>query len=183
MSEAEDTPVYQKPRCRRCKYLVRALLIMAAIAALPLGLIAWEAKLNQKARNAYAKAVLADPDDKPTYQDFVATRSFPYSASPARRERIKANYPQLRVGLHKAEVAIILGEPDCSERMATKSLRPRYLGSAWTYYLDKPDPNMVNEKNDKTVDVFFDQVGEVHWIVSNVEGLAEIGSYKRANDQ
>ena len=156
------------------------MLIVTAVLALVFGFCCWGVerlvRRQREAHDAFERALLADPDNKPSYEAFEAGHVFPYAASSARRNQIKTNYGQLRVGLRRDEVARLLGEPDCSEIMFSKGPRDEYLGRAWTYYLDKPNPKMVNLKDDKTVEVFFDPAGKVHWVVSNVEGLAEIGS-------
>ena len=173
----EPQPAEPKPKLRWYQYSLRTLLIVTAILAAILGPCCWEVRRivrrGQEDEEAYRKAVLADPDDKPSYEAFTSAHVFPYFATPTRKNQIKSNYSQLRVGLGKDDVARILGEPDCSQRLASKE-HQEYRGAAWTYYLEKPDPNLVNLKNDKTVEVFFDPNGKVHWVVSNVEGLPEI---------
>lgn len=116
-------------------------------------------------------------DDKPTYDEFVATHAFPYIAPEERQERVQLNYSTLSVGLSKAEVEAVLGKPDCSGSLVTKGPPPcRYLGSSWTFFFEKPDPNLTNLKTDKSIQVFFDTSGTLHWAVSNIKGLEEIGS-------
>lgn len=121
----------------------------------------------------------ADKDDKPSYEAFVAAHTFPYSAPSEKRDRITRNYSRLQLGLNKVEVATILGDPDLSRQMRSKGPRDEYIGTSWTYYLEKPNPNDSNFKLDKSVEIFFDPTGKVHWVVSNIEGLAEIGQPER----
>ncbi len=135
----------------------------------------WLVKKNSDETEAVEKAMAADKDDKPSYEAFVAAHTFPYSATSEKRDHITKNYSRLRVGLSKSEVATILGDPDCSEQECSKGPREEYLGTSWTYYFEKPNPNLVNLIHDKTVEIFFDPTGKVHWVVSNIEGLEEIG--------
>lgn len=114
-------------------------------------------------------------DTMPKYVDFVATHSFPYIAPSQRQSILRRNYARLSAGLTKQEVFKILGEPDYSRSHYTKRSPPRYIGSGWKYFFEKPDPLLVNVKKDKQIQVFFDIKGKTHWIVSNAEGLNEIG--------
>jgi outer membrane protein assembly factor BamE (lipoprotein component of BamABCDE complex) len=114
-------------------------------------------------------------DDMPSYETFVSANSFPYVAPSERRTHLTQNYSQLSIGLTKSEVANILGKPDYSQPSSTKTATPGYIGSSWTYFLEKPDAHLTNLKKDKTIEVFFDISGKTHWIVSNIEGLKEIG--------
>jgi hypothetical protein len=169
-TEADTAPVTSKRRCRR--YVMWTLLMLLLVCLLAFG--RW-ARKNVEEIRAVERAIAADKDDKPSYEAFAATHSFPYSASSERRERIARTYSRLRVGLSKAEVATILGDPDYSEQMRSKGPRDEYLGTSWTYLLEKPNPRIANEKLDKMVGVFFDPSGKVDWVVSNIEGLVEIG--------
>ena len=126
---------------------------------------------------AWDRAVAADPDGRPSWQAFASAHTFPYVASVERKQRILSNYSQLRIGLSKAEVAMLLGEPDCSKRHCPKE-RVEYLGTSWEYYLEKPRSES-NEKYDKLVYVSFDPKGKVKWVSSNVDGLPEIGKAGR----
>lgn len=114
-------------------------------------------------------------DDMPSYEAFVSAHSFPYVASAERQTHLTQNYSQLSIGLTKSEVANILGKPDCSQPSHTKTATPGYIGSSWTCFIEKPDANLTNLKLDKTIKVFFDINGKTDWIVSNIEGLEEIG--------
>jgi hypothetical protein len=118
-------------------------------------------------------------DHKSSYEDFVSKHTFPYLAPPDRQNRFRQDYSLLSVGLTKAEVLEVLGEPDSSEQVWSKTEPREYRGSHWTYFFEKPDPNLVNQNKDKSIEVFFEPNDRVHWITSNVEGLAEIGSPRR----
>jgi hypothetical protein len=114
---------------------------------------------------------------KPTYENFVSSHSFPYIASQERQTQIIKNYSKLTVGLTEADIIALLGEPDCADPLYTKAPPPNmeYLGFRWTYFIEKPDPNLSNLKKDITVEVYFDTNSKTDWIVSNVDGLYEIG--------
>jgi hypothetical protein len=115
-------------------------------------------------------------DNKPNYEELVAAHTFPFVAPTERQIRIKQNYSRLAIGLTKAQVVEILGEPDYSQQVYSKSKSPGYLGSSWIYVFEKPNPNITNLKRDLAVQVFFDIKGRTHWIVSNIKGLNNIGS-------
>lgn len=137
--------------------------------------VGWLWKHGHDEIEAFNREVAAHKDDDtPGYEAFRAAHSFPYFASVEKRDRITKNYAQLRLGLSKAEVANILGTPDYSQGEWSKGPRDEYMGYGWKYFLEKPNPNNSNVKLDKTVEVFFDPTGKVHWVVSNIDGLAEM---------
>src|SRR5215470_15491797 len=80
---------------------------------------------NYSLLTAYAKEhrcvpggpkIYCDPDGQKSGKEFRATiKSFPYSASAERKERILKNYPSLRVGMTKKEVSALIGDPDYSQ--------------------------------------------------------------------
>jgi hypothetical protein len=148
---------------------------LLAFSSVCLSVLGCWAKGNVGEIEAVDRQMAADKDDKPSYEAFVAANRFPYSAPSEKKDRITKNYNRLRVGLSKAEVATILGDPDCSDQMRSKGPKDYYVGTSWTYFLEKPNPSSSNLKLDKTVEVFFDPTGKVDWVVSNIEGLAEIG--------
>lgn len=176
MNTQDNNSPSAKPNHKCCLYIALTFGICLLIGLLALG---WLAKRSCDEIKAFERAMAADmaadKDDKPSYETFVATHSFPYSAPSEKRERIVKCYGQLRVGLNRTEVAAILGEPDYSVQGCSKGLLRKYLGTCWTYYLEKPNPNSCNLKQDKNVFVAFDPTGKVHWVVSNIDGLKEIG--------
>lgn len=117
------------------------------------------------------------PDGKRTYQEFISeTKEFPYIISESRKKKIMTNYSTLNIGMTKKEVSLILGDPDFSAYLRAKEPPQKYLGSEWTYYFYKPDPNVVNEKVDQGLFLFFGTNDKLHWIVpQNIEGLKEKG--------
>ncbi len=116
-------------------------------------------------------------DSMSTYQQFVDLHTFPYIAPKTKQDEVKRNYSKLSLGLSKSEVAKIIGLPDYSEISYSKENNPKkYLGSSWVYYFEKQSPTIVNEKTDKQIIVFFNPEGKTHWIISNIDGLTEIGS-------
>jgi len=108
------------------------------------------------------------------------TKTFPYTISDSRRELILAQYSQLKLGMTKQDVLTILGEPDFTGYLHSKQPQSRYLGSRWMYYFYKADSSLVNERLDKSVQVFFSPDDKVSWVrPKNVPGLAEIGRPKQ----
>ena len=122
-------------------------------------------------------------DNKPTYKDFVSTHTFPYVAPLEKQTYLKHNYSRLSVGFTKHEVNKILGEPDYSQPIYSKITPPGYLGSSWTYFFEKPNPNLTSLKEDKSIQILFDAIDKTHWITSNVEGLNEIGNPRTQDSQ
>lgn len=116
-------------------------------------------------------------DGKRTYEDFKASiRSFPYTASPERRDRLVAGYSKVDVGMTKEDIARVIGDPDYSELgYGPKGPNMKWQGSSWMYYLSKRG-DLVNIL-DPSVQIFFDREDRAVWIVpSNIEGLAAKGS-------
>ena len=114
-------------------------------------------------------------DDKPTYRQFAAAHTFPYTAPAARQRRIRRDYSRLTLGLTKDEVAKILGEPDYSQLNYTKGPPPcRFMGSRWTYVLAESGPNLASLTMDKHINVSFNTDDKTRWITSSVDGLKEI---------
>lgn len=120
------------------------------------------------------------PDGKRTYQEFVSSRSFPYSMQEDKKNKIINNYGKLKIGITKQDVNLILGDPSYSRYLHKKEYPGEYVSSKWTYYFYKPDSNSANEKLDIGIFIFFDVNDKVYWIVpQNIEGLTEKGSPKR----
>ena len=116
-------------------------------------------------------------DGQKSYGEFRATiKSFPYSASPERRDLVVNNFPELRVGMTKPQVAALIGNPDYSHQAyGPKGPGEHWQGSRWDYVLFKRAGD-VNE-NDPNVEVFFGTDGFVKWAVpSGISGLSEVGS-------
>jgi hypothetical protein len=122
-------------------------------------------------------------DGKRTYQQFVSeTKAFPYTISDIRKQIIMTNYSKLNIGMTKREVSSIIGDPDCSQYLRAKDPPGKYLGSEWTYYFYKPDPNLVNEKLDQGLFLFFGTNDKLQWIVpKNIKGLIEKGNPKQSS--
>lgn len=114
------------------------------------------------------------PAGHPSYAEFVSSHTFPYVAPAERRTHLKKKYASLTVGLTKADVEKLLGKPDFSREIQSKGGSIGDIGSSWTYCFRIADPNLTNEKTDKTIQVFFDVSGKTDWIVSNVDGLSNI---------
>jgi hypothetical protein len=129
----------------------------------------------------YALPVLAAsdkpvPDGQKSYKEFRATiKSFPYSASAERKKQIVENYPSLRVGMTKEQVAALIGDPDYSELMfGPKGPGEHWLGSSWSYALFMRG-DTVNLKEPR-IEIFFGTDNLVSWAVpSGLSGLPEIG--------
>ena len=116
-------------------------------------------------------------DGKRSYEEFRGSvKSFPYAASPERKDRILRGYPKLQIGMTKEEVAALIGEPDYSQlSFGPKGPNMQWKGSSWSYYLYKRGDGA--NTFDPRVEVFFGTDDRAKWIVpSNIEGLREKGS-------
>jgi outer membrane protein assembly factor BamE (lipoprotein component of BamABCDE complex) len=119
-------------------------------------------------------------DGKKTFQQFISSKSFPYSIQENRKKQIIDNYQKLEIGMTKQEVNTFIGEPDFSKYMHSKDSPSKYLGSKWTYYFYKPAANIVNEKLDRGLLIYYGTDDKTNWIVPrNIEGLTEKGGPSR----
>lgn len=115
-------------------------------------------------------------DGQPTYEQFVAARSFPYDVSESRQHELTTAYVALSLGMSKSSVLRMLGPPDYSMSLYSKEFPGHYVSGKWTYFLSKPDPDLVNEKMDRAILVYFDRNDNAEWIIPhNVPGLTELG--------
>ena len=117
-------------------------------------------------------------DGQKSYEEFRATiKSFPYATVAKRRSYILKNYPSLRVGMSKKQVAALIGDPDYSTPIyayGPKGPQERWRGSIWTYILFMREDAM--NENDPKIQIFFGTDGLVRWAVpSGIAGLSEIG--------
>jgi outer membrane protein assembly factor BamE (lipoprotein component of BamABCDE complex) len=121
-------------------------------------------------------------DGMKTYEQFVSSKSFPYTIPQERKAKIERNYNNLKLGMTKKDISSMLGDPDFSTYMHTKEYPRKFIGSEWTYYFYKPKSNLVNEKLDRGVFVFFGTTDKAEWIVpQNIDGLAEKGGPRRTD--
>jgi hypothetical protein len=111
---------------------------------------------------------------EPEYRSFVAAHTFPYVASEARTRQILDNFKNLKRGLTKQDVNGIIGLPDYSHPIYSKRIADPIVGWSWTYFLEKPDPYLVNEKLDIHVEISFDEAGLAYRIYTNIPGLVSI---------
>jgi outer membrane protein assembly factor BamE (lipoprotein component of BamABCDE complex) len=120
-------------------------------------------------------------DGMKTYDQFISSKSFPYTIPRERKIQIEQNYNNLKLDMTKKDIHSMLGEPDFRTYMYAKE-SDRFKGSEWTYYFYKPESNLVNEKLDKGVFIYFGTTDKAEWIVpQNIEGLAEKGGPSRKN--
>ena len=107
-----------------------------------------------------------------------SVKPFPYSASPERKERIRSGYPKVELGMTKAQVESIIGEPDFSTvDYEPLTLIPHWTGSSWTYYVRKKAD--LYSLIDPEVYISFDTHERTDWISSNITGLPEKGDPPR----
>jgi hypothetical protein len=120
----------------------------------------------------------SQPPQNPTpvgaraYEEFAATiKSYPYDASPETKIRVLKGYPKLEIGMTKAQVRSIIGEPDYGQQSyGPKGPNERWLGSSWTYYLRMRDALATEDSH---VELFFGTDGKTDWITSTILGLDE----------
>ena len=119
--------------------------------------------------------VCKNTDGQKSYKEFSATiKSYPYSASAERKERVLKNYSSLRVGMTKKEVSALIGDPDYSRIV----FNPKEPGeSSWQYALFIRAKDSANE-NDPYIDLSFGRDGLLRWAAPSqgLSQLPEIGS-------
>ena len=79
-------------------------------------------------------------DLEPSYEEFVSAHVFPYVAPAGRQTLLRQNYSRLSVNLTKNQILEILGKPDYSRELWSKSVPRKYVGTGWTYFFEKPNP-------------------------------------------
>lgn len=151
-----------------------SLLAVVVGALIALGLLLYS---HFAYRNAWRpEGGKPDPDGKKSYEQFRATiKLFPYSTSSERQLRIVKNYPSLRVGMDKQQVAALIGDPDYSELdWGPKGAHPHWRGSDWAYWLSMRSDE--SNLSDPRVEIFFGLDGHLTWAVPQGIGLPEIGN-------
>ena len=151
------------------------MVLSQIVLVLLISWVALDIRKSQQEFDRYMELVTADKDEIPNYSDFKIKNVFPFSAPVDRRLHIFNNFSMLKLGLSKFEVQAILGHPDYSTPMSAKK-KYTYMGSKWTYCFEKPNPNLVNHKHDKCLQLFFTSIGKLNWVASNIEQLPDIGS-------
>jgi hypothetical protein len=89
------------------------------------------------------------------------------------QNRIKKNARFLKEGMKRDEVLKLFGRPTYSERQGTKE--GKFIGISCMYYFYKVDINSVNERDDKSLELFFDTNDKLHAIGTNIKGLRQKG--------
>jgi hypothetical protein len=158
---AKNTPPLSSALAAKRGYMNKTLILVVVMSFLTIS-------------GCFSQVSLIQPvsDGKKTYQEFISSNSFPYSMQEDRKNQISNSYDKLKIGMTKHEVNLILEDPDCSEHRNTKQYPWKYLGTTWKYYFYKPYSNLVNEKLDKGILIFFDTNDKVQYIYpQNIEGL------------
>jgi hypothetical protein len=118
-------------------------------------------------------------DGQKSYKEFRANiKSFPYSTSAERKNHILKNYPSLRAGMTKKQVAALIGDPDYSQPAygpyGPKGPQGPWQGSIWSYVLFMREDAM--NENDPKIQIFFGTDDLLHWAApSGLSGSPEIG--------
>ena len=154
-------------------------VIISAASFLAFGVIAVES-LNFIATHAvieHQKDKSACPHDKKlkTYDEWIKTVTFPYTAPDERLRRVKENYNRIGLGSSKREIVEAFGPPDYEREMIPKEPWRPCIGYDLYYAFSKLEAGNDNEIQDKRIEVFLDVEGKADWIVGNV-GLVEKGS-------
>ena len=105
------------------------------------------------------------PGALPTGAQFHAAHpGHAFRATPQRRSAVLAGLDTVRPGMSMHQVAAALGRPDWSEPLARKE-SPRIVLTEWAYLFSKSDLNLVNERTDQAVFVYFSAAGLVRNVV------------------
>lgn len=110
-----------------------------------------------------------------TYSHFVSSNKFPYVIDKSRESFIVGNYDNIKLGMTKNEVLGIIGPPDFSEEMIGKDSR-KCRGGFWTYYFNKPDPNVEDEHADLEIEAYYDAKDRLVWIIPTNIPLLKVKS-------
>lgn len=90
-------------------------------------------------------------------------------------ERYKTNYPKLNVGINKDEVIKLLGPPHNKTEIITKMGDNK--GTEYQYYIRRIHPNLVNEKRDKYINIYFGIEGKLTYAYPhNLKEFVVIGA-------
>ena len=89
--------------------------------------------------------------------------------------RYKNNYPNLQLGMSPKEVVLLLDAPNIKKNLMTK--KGKDIGIEYRYIIRRIHPNLVNEKKDKYINLYFDTNNKLKYAVAtNLEGFKTIGS-------
>jgi len=158
-------------RVRNVIISVASILAFGVIAVESLDLIATHAVIeHQKDRS-----VCSHDKGFKTYDEWIKSVTFPYTAPDEKLRRVTANYGRIGVGSSKEVIVEAFGPPDYEREMIPKEPWRPCIGYDFVYYFEKPESDIVNEAKDKNINVFISPDGKADWIVGNV-GLAEKGS-------
>ena len=91
----------------------------------------------------------------PTYEQFRAQqRSSVFTASPDRETTLLTSIGRVHVGLPAYQVVAALGRPDFASVLAPKE-STRTTGAEWVYLLSSQNLDVVNERTDRSLVIYF----------------------------
>ena len=97
----------------------------------------------------------------PTFAQFRAAHpGNAFQAAPERRTTVLAGVNSVTNGMSRYQVAALLGRPDWSSALVPKE-NDRPFGSVWDYTLASANLDLVNERTDQRVHIYFSPAGLV----------------------
>ncbi|MCC6695083.1 MAG: hypothetical protein IT365_05585 [Candidatus Hydrogenedentes bacterium] len=122
----------------------------------------WLIALVVLAVGCYVGHSVSMPGPEFNFQTFIdGIASFPYDAPASKQEKVVEAFPQLKVGMDKDSVNTLLGDPDAEFLTYADDNEQDFQGSSWGYYLHRHEAELVDEKHDITVFVYFDANGKL----------------------
>lgn len=114
-----------------------------------------------------------------TYQQWLQSVTFPYTAPSERVRQVVNNYGQVEIGSSEKKVVEALGSPDFEQDIIPKEPWRPCVGYEYAYYFQKSDGEPDNELKDRRlskIEISFTADGKVYWIGGTIAGLPHKGS-------
>jgi hypothetical protein len=92
--------------------------------------------------------------------------------SQAKRSALAAAIGSLELGASRESVVTALGAPDSDQTGAEKAPGHAFGGRRFVYYFVRGDPELVNERTDQSVVLWFDEEDRLVEIRSSVREVA-----------
>lgn len=85
--------------------------------------------------------------------------------------QLKANMVKVQLGDSREKVRQLLGTPTDEKKLAKKDINDSWFEWKMEYYVKIWEKGLVNEKYDKSVNLFFNKNDQLIEVVSNVDGI------------
>ena len=120
--------------------------------------------------------------DQYSFSKFIeGIKQFPYHADESKFSRVVGNFHSLKLGMSRATVIKLLGEPDAEEFAFRYPDDKNVVGSSFSYYLTRKEKELGN-KLDKEVFLYFNKNDELYWAQPNNLNLKDLGGPDKAKN-